>query len=114
MTADVVLDAIELVKQVGYPDIDPAEMQAWFAATIENPDYYWAIVGEAICIAKVYNQVDPPWLRIAHEVGWWGGTKRDRVRALHKAMNWAKLRGATMFGYSFLTDLSIVKWRRLT
>lgn len=101
----------ETITQL-YPNLSPEECEEWAAWTLSQPNYYWARVGKSVCVVKVYNQPDPPWLRVAHEVAW-NGYGRDAVRALHRAMDWAKLRGATMFGYSLAPRLDIVKWRKL-
>lgn len=108
MVDPYILKALEQV----YSDVDPEEFQAWVHWTLTQPDYYMARVGDSTCIVKVYNQPDPPWKRVAHEVAWCGHG-RDAVRALHRGMAWAKLQGATMFGYSVLPRLDIVKWRTL-
>lgn len=105
------LDVPAIIQQL-YPSLSPIECQAWLEWTYTQPHYYHAIVGHAGCIVKVYNQTDPPWLRVAQEVAWWGHG-RQAVRALHRGMDWARLQGAQMFGYSLAPHLDVVKWRRL-
>jgi hypothetical protein len=95
-----------------YPGLSVAECTAWLDWVGTQPDYYINSIGSAVCITKVYNQSDPPWLRVAHEVAWWG-TGRDAVRVLHRGMDWARLKGATHYGYSIAPHLDIVKWRVL-
>lgn len=95
-----------------YPGLSVQECTAWLLWVMEQPDYYVAVVGQSTCITKVFNQVDPPWLRVAQEVAWWG-TGRDAVRALHRGMEWARLQGATVFGYSLAPQLNTVYWREL-
>ena len=95
-----------------YPTLSPHECQAWANWTLTQDNYYWVRVGEAVCGVKVYTQIDPPWLTVAQEVAWWG-TGRDAVRALHRAMDWARLQGATMFGYSLAPNLGTITWRKL-
>ena len=93
----MVNESISRAIQQLYPSLDPEKAQHWLAWALQQPDYYLARVGQAVCVVKVYDQVDPPWLRVAHEVAWWGHG-RDAVRALHRGMAWARLRGATQFG----------------
>lgn len=94
------------------PEVDAREFQAWVAWTTTQPNYYMARVGNSTCIAKVYTQIDPPWYRVGQEVAWCG-SGRDAVRSLKRCMDWAKLQGAVLFGYSLLPDLNTFKWRRL-
>ena len=108
MIPDYILGAIEQL----YPDLSPKDCHAWLEWTATQLDYYQAKVGQSVCVVKVYNHVDPPWKRVAHEVAWWGHG-RDAVRALHRGMDWARLQGAEMFGYSLAPHLDIVKWRKL-
>jgi hypothetical protein len=108
MSSDDVPAAIQQL----YPGLSVGECTGWLNWVEHQPDYYIARVGKAVCITKVYNQIDPPWLRVAHEVAWWG-TGRDAVRALHRGMAWARLKGATHYGYSLVPHLDIVKWRVL-
>lgn len=95
-----------------YPELSNEQVLAWFEWIVTQPDYYIATIGQATCVTKVYNQSDPPWLRVAHEVAWWG-TGRDAVRVLHRGMDWARLKGATHYGYSIAPRLDVVKWRSL-
>lgn len=102
---------LQALDQV-YSDVDPVEFQAWVQWTQTQPDYYHARVGSSTCIVKVYNQIDPPWKRVACEVAWCG-RGRDAVRALHRGMDWARLQGAELFGYSLAPHLDTMKWRTL-
>ena len=95
-----------------YPRLSAEECSLWLAWASTQPDYYIAIVGQAVCISKVYNQVDPPWQRVAQEVAWWGHG-RDAVRALHRGMDWARLQGASLYGYSLAPRFDTMKWRKL-
>lgn len=103
-----ILGAVEQI----YPGLDPEAFQAWAHWTTTQPNYYAARVGDSTCIVKVYDQIDPPWHRVAQEVAWCGHGK-DAVRALHRGMDWARLQGAVAFGYSLAPRLDIVKWRSL-
>src|SRR5574339_427262 len=98
----------ELVQHVHdklTPDLPVKDCKAWALYTLRNPDtYYWARVGQAGMIVKVYNQPDPPWKRVAQEICWWG-PKRDAVRSLHRGMDWARLQGAELFGYSLYPNI---------
>lgn len=95
-----------------YPGLPLDKSEAYLEVIMQRPDYYVTEIKDAGCIVKVYNQSDPPWLRVAHEVCWWGHGKQA-VRALHRGMDWARLQGATYFGYSLVPHLDVVKWRRL-
>ena len=95
-----------------YPSLSVVECTAWLLWASEQPDYYITTIGQATCVTKVFNQVDPPWLRVAQEVAWWGHGK-DAVRALHRGMDWARLQGAVLYGYSLMPDLTITKWKQL-
>ena len=101
----------QAVQQL-YPSLSERECEAWLAWARQQSNYHICRVGQAGCITKYYDQIDPPWKRVAHEVAWWG-YGRDAVRALHRGMDWARLQGATDFGYSLAPHYEIVKWRRL-
>lgn len=101
----------EGIKQL-YPSLLLPEVLAWYDYISTQPDYDIAQVGQAVCITKVFNQIDPPWLRVAQEVAWWGHG-RDVVRALQRGMDWARLQGAQYYGYSLAPELTVVKWRPL-
>ena len=105
------LDIAGAVQQL-WPGLSVAECTAWVEWVHTQPDYYVVTIGNSTCITKVYNQFDPPWLRVAHEVAWWG-TGRDAVRTLHRGMDWARLQGATHYGYSLMGQLDRVTWRIL-
>ena len=105
------MDVPKIVAQL-YPSLSAEQCEAWVMAISTRPDYYIVDMPDAGCIVKVYNQSDPPWLRVAHETAWWGHG-RHAVRALHRGMDWARLQGATHFGYSLVPHLDVVKWRRL-
>lgn len=95
-----------------YPSLSVAECTEWIAWVSQQPDYYIVTIGESTCVSKVYNQSDPPWLRVAQEVAWWG-KGREAVRALHRSMDWARLQGATLYGYSLAPDYYTVRWKEL-
>ena len=95
-----------------YPGLSLYECQAWLDWVQTQPDYYVSTIGQATCVTKVFNQVDPPWLRVAQEVAWWGHG-RDAVRALQRGMDWARLQGASMYGYSLAPRLDILRWKQL-
>lgn len=95
-----------------YPGLPVRECTAWLLWAMEQPDYYVTSIGQSTCVTRVYNQVDPPWLRVAQEVAWWGHGK-DAVRVLHRGMDWARLQGATLYGYSLAPQLTIMKWKVL-
>lgn len=95
-----------------FPSLSVEECTYWMDWVETQPDYYITKINDAVCVSKVYNQLDPPWLRVAHEVAWWG-TGRDAVRVLHRGMDWARLKGATHYGYSIAPHLDVVKWRVL-
>ncbi len=105
------LSAVHGVAQL-YPSLSIPECQAWLEWVSTRPDYDIAIVGEAVCVTKVYDQVDPPWLRVAQEVAWWGHG-RDAVRALHRGMDWARLQGAVQYGYSLAPQYEMLRWKPL-
>ncbi len=105
------LDIAQGIQQL-YPGLPLNDCIAWVEWTRTQPDYYVVTIGNSTCISKVYNQSDPPWLRVAHEVAWWG-IGRDAVRTLHRGMDWARLQGATHYGYSIAPRLDTVKWRVL-
>ena len=102
---------IPAIQQL-YPSLNLQECNAWLEWLSTQPDYYIATVGQATCISKVYNQIDPPWLRVAQEVAWWGHG-REAVRALQRGMDWARLQGASHYGYSLAPRLDIMRWRPL-
>ena len=95
-----------------YPSLPLEDACAWVQWIMTQSNYRLFTVGKSVCIVKVYDQIDPPWTRVAHEVAWWGHG-RDAVRSLHRGMDWARLQGASLFGYSLAPQLGIVKWRRL-
>lgn len=95
-----------------YPSLNVDECNAWLDWLATQPDYHIDTVGHATCITKVFNQVDPPWLRVAQEVCWWGHG-RDAVRAIQRGMDWARLQGASHYGYSLAPRLDLVRWKTL-
>ena len=106
-------DLVTRVQQQLSPEIPVQHCAAWAKYTLMHPEsYYWAVVGKAGCIVKVYDQSDPPWKKVAQEVCWWG-SGRDAVRSLHRGMDWARLQGAELFGYALAPDYLTTKWRRL-
>lgn len=106
------LPNLEPAIQQLYPSLSLKECTAWLLWLSTQPDYYISTVGDATCITKVFDQVDPPWLRVAQEVCWWGHG-RDAARALQRGMGWARLQGAVMYGYSLAPRLDVLRWRRL-
>jgi hypothetical protein len=95
-----------------YPGLSVQECSLWLEWVYTQPDYYVSTIGQSTCITKVYDQVDPPWLRVAQEVAWWGHG-RDAVRVLRRGMDWARLQGAVMYGYSLAPHYDILRWRKL-
>ena len=95
-----------------WPGLSVVECTQWLEWAETQPDYYVTTIGAATCVSKVYDQTDPPWLRIAQEVAWWGHG-RDAVRVLHRSIDWARLQGAVLYGYSLAPRLDLVKWRVL-
>lgn len=118
------MDSIETFKEYGYhihiptvlqqlyPNLPIPEVHAWFQWVVTQPNYKLYQIQHAGCVVKVYNQIDPPWLRVAQEVAWWGHG-RDAVRVLHRGMDWARLQGATLFGYSLAPHYDRMRWRTL-
>lgn len=104
-------EAHRIVQQL-WPGFPVEECHAWVQWVATQPQYCTYRVGSAGCIAKVYVLEDPPYLRLAQEVAWWGHG-REAVRALHRSMDWARLKGATLFGYSLAPNYLITKWKRL-
>ena len=98
--------------QLGQSQLDSDECAAWLAWALTQPNYYISTAGDAVCVTKVFHQIDPPWYCMAHEV-LWIGSGRDAVRALHRGMDWARLRGAVKYGYSLAPHLDITKWKQL-
>lgn len=92
-----------------WPSLDPIEGNLWFQWVATQPNYHIDTIGQATCVTKVFDQEDPPWLRVAQEVCWWGHG-RDAVRALHRGMDWARLQGAQLYGYSLAPRLDLMKW----
>lgn len=95
-----------------HPGLSIPECTAWMQWVLQQPDYYVTTIGDSTCVTKVFNQIDPPWYRMAQEVAWWGHG-RDAVRTLHRSMNWARLQGALYYGYSLAPRLTLVKWKPL-
>lgn len=95
-----------------YPGLPLNECIAWLDWVKTQRDYYVVTIGQATCVTKVYDQLDPPWLRVAQEVAWWGHG-RDAVRVLQRGMDWARLQGASHYGYALAPDVKSVHWREL-
>ena len=106
-----VLDVAGIIDQL-IPGLSVAEISAWIDWTRTQADYYEVTIGNSTCITKVYDQCDPPWYRVAQEV-LWSGSGRDAVRTLHRGMDWARLQGATYYGYSLAPRLDLIRWRVL-
>ena len=106
------MDRIEQAIQQLYPSLNHTECAAWLEWALRQSEYSLFTVRDAACVVKVYDSIDPPWQRMALEVVWCG-IGRDAVRALHRGMDWARLKGATLFGYSLQHDLSTTRWRKL-
>lgn len=104
-------EATRIIEQL-WPGFPVEQVQAWLDWVPTQPDYCIYRVGQAGCVAKVYVMPDPPHLRLAQEVAWWGHG-RDAVRALHRCIDWARLQGATRFGYSLAPHYHLTKWKRL-
>jgi len=96
-----------------WPGLSVSECTQWLGWVVTQPNYYMTTLRQATCVSKVYTQSDPPWLRVAYEVAWWG-RGRDAVSVLHRSMDWARLQGAVMYGYSLAPKVDTVKWRALT
>ena len=79
------LPNLEPAIQQLYPSLSLRECNLWLQWLATQPHYHIDTIGEATCITKVFNQEDPPWLRVAQEVAWWGHG-RDVVRVLHRGM----------------------------
>lgn len=94
------------------PGLPLDEISCWFDWVEQQPDYYISTVGQAHCVTRVVDTIDPPWQRVAIEVAWWGHG-RDAVRALHRGMEWAKLQRAVKYAYSLIPRLDILYWRVL-
>lgn len=105
---DLIADGIRQL----YPTLSVDDCTAWLAWVSQQPNYYICRIGQSICIGKVFTQVDPPWLKLAQEVVW-TGHGREAVRTLNRTKEWARLQGATHFGYALAPRLDIVKWRKL-
>ena len=106
------LPNLEPAIQQLYPSLNLRECTQWLEWLSTQPDYYIATVGEATCISKVFDQVDPPWQRVAQEVCWWGHG-RDAVRALQRGRDWARLQGAILYGYSIAPHYHTLRWKTL-
>lgn len=105
------MNVASIVQQL-YPSLSVEECTNWVSWIATQPNYHIDEIGHAGCISKVYSQTDPPWLHVAQEVAWWGHGKAA-VRALHHGMDWARLQGATLYGYSLAPHYLVFTWRRL-
>ena len=95
-----------------YCGLSIEECREWLIWVAGQPNYYINSIGSAVCVTKVYDMEDPPWLRVGQEVAWWG-YGREAVRVLQRGMDWARLKGAVQYGYSLAPHLDVVKWRLL-